>query len=322
MYNSELYVKAITYQNPESIPVNVFIVPSLWEKHPAEVQKLTARYPDFFDNPGVIPDFTGWTTYHPGNHTDEWNCVWSNIKDGQESLVTGHPVKTREDIRSLKIPSDRTGRMPHGFMYLRLLDLRGFEEAMIDFAEEPPELQILIDKVLEYNLIQVEIAIAKNKSAVQVMGDDLGMQTGLAIGRDKWVKYLKPCFVAIFKKVHDAGKLVFMHTDGCVHEIMQDLSDAGADMIEVQYRANGLKNLVDICKGKIAINLDLDRQYLPFATPEGIDTHIRECVEAMYLPEGGLGIMLSVDDGVPLEIFEAALAALDKYRFYGKAARY
>ena len=36
--------------------------------------------------------------------------------------------------------------LPHGFMYLRLADLRGFEELMIDFAEEPPELQMLIDK--------------------------------------------------------------------------------------------------------------------------------------------------------------------------------
>jgi hypothetical protein len=80
-------------------------------------------------------NYDGWTTYHVGTHIDEWNCVWSNIREGQESIVTGHLVKTREDIINLKIPDNRTGRMPHGFMYLRLLDLRSFEEAMIDFAE-------------------------------------------------------------------------------------------------------------------------------------------------------------------------------------------
>jgi hypothetical protein len=31
-----------------------------------------------------------------------------------ESIVTGHPVKTREDIRTLKIPSDRTGKTQGG----------------------------------------------------------------------------------------------------------------------------------------------------------------------------------------------------------------
>jgi hypothetical protein len=308
----------MTFAHPESIPAYIFLLPSLWQKYPEEIREITSRYPHFFDQPGEVPDFSGWTTYHVGNHIDEWNCVWSNIKDGEEAIVTGHPVKTREDILNLEIPSDRTGRMPHGFMYLRLLDLRGFEEAMIDFAEEPPELQILIDKVLTYNLYQAEVAIAKNKSRVQVMGDDLGMQTGLAIGRDKWVKYLKPCFAAIYEKVRKAGKLVFMHTDGCVHEILPDLREIGADMVEVQYRANGLENLVRVCKGKIPINLDLDRQYLPFATPEGIDAHVRKCVEAMYLPQGGLGIVLSIDDGVPLNIVEASIAAVEKYRFYGK----
>jgi hypothetical protein len=292
-------------------------MPSLWRKYPEEMKKLTARYPWFFDKPGELLNYDGWTTYHVGTYTDEWGCVWSNIKEGQESIVTGHPVKTRQDIIDLKIPDDRTGRMPHGFMYLRLLDLRGFEEAMVDFAEEPPELQILINKVLEYNLLQIEVAIRNNKGAVQIQGDDLGMQTGLAIGREKWVKYLKPCFAAIFEKIHKAGKLVFMHTDGCVYEILPDLQEVGADMVEVQYRANGLENLLKVCKGKIPINLDLDRQYMPFATPQGVDDHIRECIESFYLARGGLGIMLSLNDDVPLPVVEAAVAAVDKYRHSG-----
>jgi hypothetical protein len=316
MYDSDLYVKAMTYQSPESIPVWVSPMPSLWNRRPEAMRELSLRYPQFFDRPGELLDYTGWTTYHTGEHTDEWGCLWSNIKEGQESIVTGHPVKTREDIRALKIPGDRTGRTPHGLMYLRLLDLRGFEEAMLDFAEEPPELDILIGKVLEYNLIQVDIAAAKNPAPVQVLGDDLGMQHGIAIGREKWIKYLKPCFAAIYERARRAGKLVFMHSDGCVYEILPDLREAGADMVEVQFRANGLENLVRVCKGKIPINLDLDRQYLPFASPEGIEDHIRRCVEALYLPQGGLGIMLSLGDDVPLAVIEAALGALEKYRHY------
>jgi uroporphyrinogen-III decarboxylase len=201
-------------------------------------------------------------------------------------------------------------------MYLRLLDLRGFEEAMLDFAEEPEELQMLIDKVLEYNLLQVEVAIQKISGTIIYFGDDLGMQNGLAIGREKWVKYLKPCFTAIYKKCHDAGKLVYMHTDGCIWEIMADLHEAGVNMVNPQYRANGLDKLVSVCKGKIPINLDLDRQYLPFATPDGIERHIRDCVEALYLPEGGLGLSLELGHDVQPDITEAAIAALEKYRHY------
>jgi hypothetical protein len=107
-----------------------------------------------------------------------------------------------------------------------------------------------------------------------------------------------------------------MHTDGCIWEIMPDLCDTGVNMINPQYRANGLENLVRVCKGKIPINLDLDRQLLPFATPASIEAHIRECIEALYLPQGGLGINLELGLDVSLEVIEAAIAALDKYRFY------
>jgi hypothetical protein len=314
---TDLLVKAMTFGYPETIPITANILPAAWRLHPDEIKAIVARYPDFFGDLGERYDYSACTpaTYHEGSHTDEWGCVWSNIHEGRESIVTGHPLKTREDIRRLAIPSDRTGRLPHGFMYLRLLDLRGFEEAMVDFAEEPEELQLLIDKVLEYNMIQLGVAL-RHDGPIQFFGDDLGMQTGLAIGRGKWVKYMKPCFSKLYSKVHGAGKLVYMHTDGCIFEIMGDLRDAGVDMVNPQYRANGLDNLVRECRGKIPINLDLDRQYMPFATPQGMEDHIRECVEAMYLPQGGLGINLEIGDDVPLEIMEAALAALDKYRRY------
>jgi len=316
--HTDLLVKAITYRRPETIPVSVGLLPALWRKYPKEIRETATRYPQFFGDLSEKYDYETYTpvTYHEGKHIDEWGCVWSNIHEGMESIVTEHPVKTREMINSLEIPDDRTGRMRHGFMYLRILDLRGFEEAMIDFAEEPPELQVLIDKVLEYNLIQTDIAIKKNPGPIQYFGDDLGMQKGLAIGREKWVKYMKPCFSAIYKKVHDAGKLVYMHTDGCVWEIMGDLKDAGVDMVNPQYRANGLENLVKVCKGKVPIDLDLDRQLMPFATPASIEEHIRECVEALYMPEGGLSIKLELGVDVPLDIIEASLRALEKYRHH------
>ena len=87
-------------------------------------------------------------------------------------------------------------------------------------------------------------------------------------------------------------------------------------MINPQYRANGLDNLVRVCKGKIPINLDLDRQLFPFATPSQLDDHVRECVEALYLPQGGLGINLELNYEVPLNNMAALLDAVRKYKTY------
>jgi uroporphyrinogen-III decarboxylase len=256
-------------------------------------------------------------TYMAGAHTDAWGCVWENVHHGQEAIVKKHPVPTREDVRKLKAPEKDAG-LPHGFMYLRLADLRGFEEVMIDFAEEPPELQMLIGTVLKYNLRQRDIWLKsqKEKGAMFYVGDDLGMQHSLAMGPEKWRKYMKPCFMQIYQPVRQAGHYVYMHTDGMIYEIIPDLIECGVNVINPQFRANGLDNLVRVCKGKVCVNLDLDRQMFPFCKPSDIDKHVAAAVKALGSPEGGLWLSGEVDDGVPLENVEALCDALDKYRGY------
>lgn len=308
-------IKAMTYGYPEQIPVSVGLLPAAWLKYGGELTRLAADYPDLITRVPeagrvAIPD-----SYRYGSFTDEWGCVWSNIQEGMESIVTGHPVKTRADILALKLPPNRDGRLPHGFMYLRLLDLRGFEEAMMDFAEECGELDALIGKVLEYNMLQIEAALPR-MGGVAFFGDDLGMQRGLAIGPAKWRKYMKPCFQRMYARVRAAGKLVYMHTDGMIYEIMPDLMDCGCNMINPQYRANGLDNLVRVCRGKIPVDLDLDRQLFPFATPSQLESHVAECVEAFYLPQGGLALTIELNYDVPLENIAALLDAARKYREY------
>lgn len=315
-------IRAIRMQSPETIPVSVSILPSVWIRYGEEIRRLTRQYPQFFapdDRP--IGEIVGSMseTYHRGSHTDEWGCVWENPKDGNEAIVKGHPITCEEDIFSLRIPENRDGRLPHGFMYLRLLDLCGFENAMMLFAEEGEALNCLIDKVLEYNLYQTA-AVLNRMGPIIYFGDDLGMQKGLAIGAERWRKYLKPCFRKIYGlvKAYRPNQVIYMHTDGCIWEIMPDLVECGVDMINPQYRANGLENLVRVCRREhvIPINLDLDRQLFPFATRQQIFDHIGACVEALYLREGALGLNAELNDDIPLETMSAILDALEKYRHY------
>jgi len=317
MNYEELLIKVITYDNPPEIPMRCGVLPAVWKQWPGEMRDIVLEFPGFFNADYADYDYHTQQpdSYRVGTWTDEWGCGWSNIEEGMFGLVTGHPVKTRADIRVLNIPDKRDGHIPHGFMYLRLLDLRGFEEAMVDFAEEPEELQILVDKVAEYNRLQVEVALQK-AGPIMYFGDDLGMQCSLAIGPDKWRKYLKPAYQTIYAPIRAAGKHVYMHSDGMMHEIIPDLFECGASMVNPQIRANGLDNLVRVCKGRYPIMLDLDRQLFPFATPEECRAHVRESIEAMYLPEGGLGIVIEIGPCVPPANIRALLQAAREYRHY------
>jgi hypothetical protein len=55
----------------------------------------------------------------------------------------------------------------------------------------------------------------------------------------------------------------------------------------------------------VAINLDLDRQLFPFATPSQIENHIGEVYEGLYLEEGGLMLLAECGPDVPLENIDA-----------------
>ncbi len=308
--------KAMNFDHPEYIPVQVGLLPAAWIQYREELEKIVRRHPIIFGKPGDQPRNYDYVpeTYAFGEHRDAWGCVWSNIKHGAESIVTGHPVPTRADVHRLNAPPAGSG-FKHGFMWLILPDLRGFEELMIDFAEDAPELQKLIDIVLNYNCGEIT-RLLQNKPAMMYFGDDLGMQDRLAVGEHKWRQYLKPCYARMYGLCHAAGAQVFMHTDGHIVPIIKDLIECGVNVVNPQIRANGLENLVRECKGKICVCLDLDRQLFPFATPAEINDHVRECVAALGAPEGGLWLTAECGPDVPLANIEAICAALEQYRSY------
>ena len=320
------YVKFATFNCPETIPVTASVYDPVWRRYGPALEEIVLRHPVLF------PDYRKgdykerlkpnlWWAYQAGKHIDHWGCEWDNLVDGHDSFCIGHPLADLEDVDALPMPEKNIG-LEHGLMFLRLTYIRGYENAMIDFFEEQPEFFRLIEKVVVYNLRQINLELERMKPEDPVIrfGDDLGIQTALPIGADRWRKIMKPCFMRLFEPCKKHGKLVFMHTDGCVHEIIPDLKDCGVDIINPQFRANGLDNLKYVTRGegrhKIAVHLDLDRQLFPFATPSQLEDHIMECVEALYLPSGGLALFAEIAEDIPLENIAAIFDALEKVRAY------
>ena len=81
-----------------------------------------------------------------------------------------------------------------------------------------------------------------------------------------------------------------------------------------------MDKLAEVCKGKVCVNLDLDRQMFPFCKPADIDPHVREAIETLGSPEGGLWLSAECGPDVPLENIDAICTAVEKYRDYYSAA--
>ncbi len=340
----ENHLRAIQFQSPKWIPCTVGLLPGTWQRYREALDDLLLEFPRIF--PGHQAgardyDDLGDVTYAAEKYTDAWGCVWENLYPGMVGQVTYHPLADWDAFDGWQPPDAMVvtdlnrlrdwdavaaaierakaagglasgGGLYHGFMWMRLYYLRGFENLMVDIATADPRLDRLIELVLEQNMRVIERSLELGANYMS-FGDDLGNQDALPISPEHWRKYLGPCYRQMYGACRDAGAHVYMHSDGHMIPIISDLIDDGVTIINPQIRANGLQNLVRECKGKVCVNLDLDRQLFPFATPDEVDAHIREAIDALGSDEGGLMLGAECAPDVPLENIRAICSAYEKY---------
>ncbi|MBN1669409.1 MAG: hypothetical protein JXR37_00135 [Kiritimatiellae bacterium] len=265
---------------------------------------------------------------------DAWGCLWHYPGLYLDGQVIEHPLDSWEKFAHWRPPSaaervDRirteaararlenrklNAQLEHGFLFLRLSYLRGFENFMIDVAEENPKIYELRDIVADY-WYDVTKAYLDNGATHVGGGDDLGHQDRLPISPAAWRKLIKPAYARIFGLARQRGVPVRLHTDGYILDIIPDLIETGVTNLNPQDLVNGLDNLARLAKGRIHISLDVDRQNITvFGTPEEVDAHIRNCIRTLGSTGGGLSLTWGVYPGTPIENIEAAVRAMQKYR--------
>jgi len=252
---------------------------------------------------------------------------------GLDGVVIEHPLDTWDKLEPWKPPSaaDRVaeirkaaeelaeGQRPqpagteHGFIFLRLTYLRGFDNFMVDVAEDLPRVYELRDAVADHWYALTEASLDCGATHLGA-ADDLGMQDRLPMSPDSWRKLIKPAYSRIFGLARERGATVSLHTDGYIVDLIPDLIEVGVTSLNPQDLVNGLDNLARLAKGKIHLTLDIDRQDITvFGTAEQLDAHIENCIRTLGSPEGGLSLSWGVYPGTPIENIEATCRAMEKY---------
>jgi hypothetical protein len=269
---------------------------------------------------------------------NNWSERWIYPLDSLDGICIEHPIASWDALKTY-IPPDpdvftdwkqtkinfqknneqghvNHGGTDHGFIFLRLTYLRGFENLMIDIAEERPELFDLIKIVENYWFEVVKRWIDCGVTTIG-FGDDMGMQNASPISLDDWRKYIKPSYKRIFSYCRAHGVHTSLHSDGYILDIIPDLIECGVSSINPQDLVNGLDNIKRLAWGKVYIHLDIDRQNITvFGTPEEVDAHIFNCIKTLGSPKGGMSMVWGVYPGTPIGNIEACVKALDKYATY------
>lgn len=343
----ENVLRSIRFEQPEYIPMEFHINPSCWHHYDPNAlidlvndhQQLFLKYPE----QEIGKPYYELNQLKDKPYTDPWRCVWETMDDGITGSVHGHPLsdwsalenyhtpdpnKTDgtypvnwEDIRIGTIRAKEKGQLvigglPHGHTFLRLLDIRGYENLIYDMADNDPRLQRLIGMITEFNYEYV-LNWMELKPDLMTYPEDLGMQVGPMLSPVSFRKYIKPVYQQIMKPARESGCIVHMHSDGDIRSLVDDLIEGGVNVINLQDMVNGIDWISSKFAGRVCIDLDIDRQKItPFGTPAQIDALILEEVEKLGSRQGGLLMVYGLYPGVPLDNVKALMNAMVKYSTY------
>jgi len=345
----ENLLRAYRFQRPRWIPIISGYPPLLWSEYdPKELQEIILTHKILFPNyekGSIYPD----NVYIPPDmikgkpYTDGWGCVWETMFTGMEGTVTKHPLADWDnfgnfvppdpefndgmrpiDWHQLKVNANKARKkdqlfvvgLPHGHTFLKLMDIRGYENLMFDMMDEHPNLMKLIKMVENFNLELIKRFINLQPDMIWIP-EDLGMQASPMISPQLFRKYIKPSYTKIMKPIKDNNIVIHQHCDGYIMDLIDDMIEAGPDVINLQDLVNGIDNIQKNIKGRIAIDLDIDRQSITVnGNPGDIEELIHQAISKLGSKEGGLSLSYQPWPPTPIENIKATFDAMEKYCTY------
>jgi len=299
------------------------------------------RLPVRFDALGLNDVFDlGWNQIGTGDHNqretlDEWGCTWVRSEVENMGQVKGHPLADWSALASFCWPdpsapdfySGMESRFAGGedkyvmtsiFMLLfeRMHALHGFENTLTDLVLERERIEMLADRIVEFDLGIIENIARRFPGRIHGFGftDDWGTQQNVFVRPKMWDEFFKPRYKRIFDAVHAQGWHVWMHSCGKVNAILESLIEIGLDVINLQQpRALGIEEIGRQFRGRICFESLCDIQHtLPFKNTDEIGAEARLLLEQWATPDGGF-ILSDYGDGraigVEPEKKQAMLAA-------------
>jgi uroporphyrinogen decarboxylase len=167
--------------------------------------------------------------------------------------------------------------------------IRGFENALTDMLTDE-EFYAELARKLTDNYVAMLKACEDVPADAYLFGDDWGDQRGIIVGKERWRKFIKPCWERIYREVHRQGKKVVHHSCGSIADIYDDLAEIGMDCHEsVQPEASGMAP--EVIKEKWGNKMSFwgclgSQGILHFGSPAEITAEIKR-LHRLFKDDGG-----------------------------------
>lgn len=241
---------------------------------------------------------------------DEWGCRWTRTEVQNMGQVTEHPLEEWSALKSYRWPdaddpslyegmeeqfegSDRKFILTHIFMLLfeRMHSLRGFANTLIDLIQGDQRIEMLADRIIEYDLVLIENISRRFPGQIHALKgtDDWGTELSTFISPLLWDSFFRPRYQKLFNAIHQQGWFAWLHSCGCIKGVLDGLIEVGLDVINLQQpRVLGIEGFGRRFAGRICFESLCDIQHtLPFKDVEEIEREAGLLLQHWATPEGG-----------------------------------
>ena len=267
------------------------------------------------------------------------NNVFQLAEDGTRHYVDG-TIKSLADLDNLDPPPSLDDQLRHLESYLTAAQGTGvgiianltsfFDSAMLAigmtdslymFYDNRPLLDTLMDILVDHQekVMRAVCDQFGDEIAFVMINDDIGHNSGLMVNPRMFMQMFPARMKRLIAPAKDTGKLVLMHTDGKLDNILPILHEVGIDINHpIEPESNDIVEVKRQWQGRMALIGNVHTPLLAYGTIEEIESQVQEyCVK--LAPGGGyvLGSSTSIMDGIPPQNFAAMVEAVHKYGRYG-----
>lgn len=330
----ERVTRCLRFENPDRMPWDMWLLPWAQDHYPEAVKAIQTRFPnDIIGAPNVYlpsPRAQG-DAYREGEHTDEWGSVFKNIQAGligevkdpilpdlsqRATIKPPYEILPQDEAKARDVVNRFCDETDHFVQaaclprpWERYQFLRGTENSLIDSMMLDEGGGELLKTIHDFYMRELEFWVTTNVDGIFFM-DDWGSQQQLLIPPPIWREHFKPLYRDYCDIAHANGKFAFMHSDGHIMEVYEDLIEVGVDALNSQVFCMDMEELKKRAQGKITFWGEIDRQHvLPSTDPQAAHDAVQRVAQHLYDPAGGIIAQFEFGAGAQpdtaLAVFEA-----------------
>lgn len=286
MNSKEIVKRAVEMNGPERIPINIV------GKDESDIKFIMYKPARNFDS--------------KGNRISEWGYVWERL-DKTLGQPKDFPIKDWSMLKNYSPPGPFTEGRTEGFEefieenkdkyilggmgitgFNQMTFIRGFSNVLEDLYLERENLAMLADMVFGFEEDIIKI-YGKFKIDAVAFYDDWGTQDRLIISPTLWRDFFKPRYKRQFDLVHSLGMHVYFHSCGYCYDIIEDLIEVGADILNFnQPNVYGVERLGEEFGGKVCFQCPVDIQTTAInGGKKEIYDYVRRLIDSLGKFNGG-----------------------------------